>query len=166
MGFEISAVTRFFLFFGQRDTCTRCYWKRTKFPIHKVVAIEVGQMFITCRWKSRLKHSTAEFQSILQLDIVSYPHPPCTGLRWRAETGNFFMILLWLKYEATNYMYHFCSLLQGLISQNCKNSGWELTRSNTGDNFAGNLFCSANFCLVSSLQKLILYYKNVILNFY
>ena len=49
------------------------------FPIHKArwlrKASQIGQMFYTPMWKSRLKHSTAEFQFLLQLEIVSKPPP-------------------------------------------------------------------------------------------
>ena len=54
---------------GIRDTCICGYWNQTKFPIHKVwwlrEASQIGQTFIPLCGKSHLKHSTAEFQSIL-----------------------------------------------------------------------------------------------------
>ena len=83
VGFKIGAVTRFYfwgnLFLGGGDNREiRDTYAATKFPTYKVwwlrEASQIGQMFIPM-WKSRLKHSTAEFQSIqqfgLQLNIVS-----------------------------------------------------------------------------------------------
>ena len=111
----------FFLFLPTseiRGTCIRDCWNQTKFPLQKVhVHVHVCMYMVAERcgltnranvhtptwlWtKNRLKHSTAESQSIhqfwLQLDIVSCPPPKkkcwCTGLRRRVqrpETRAFF----------------------------------------------------------------------------
>ena len=67
VGFKIGEVMRF-IFCCQQGNTWYIVYARTKFPIYKVWWMrEASQNVHIPVWKNNLKHSTAEFQSIQQL---------------------------------------------------------------------------------------------------
>ena len=78
----------------------------TKFPIYKVrwlwEASQIGQTFVPLCGESRLKHSTAEFQSIQHVLAASgHRQKKFKNSKywraWRPKNGDFYFVLLWIQ---------------------------------------------------------------------